>query len=287
MNVLSVDVEEYFHATEVSRFVRPQEWEQLPSRIAGSTSRVLDILSAAGVYGTFFVLGWVARRHPALVRRIVEEGHEIGCHSYSHRLIYELSAKEFKEDTQLAKSAIEDACGISPKCYRAPSFSLTDDVWWSFEILAELGFSYDSSIYPILHDRYGIPGYARFAHEVATSAGPIWEVPISTVVTAGGRRIPVGGGGYFRLFPYRYTSAGLRRLNEVDEKPGCFYIHPWELDPDQPRLVKGLLPRLRTYHGLPRTEAKLRRLLREFSFSTLSAVHERAASEALASEVAV
>jgi len=287
LNVLSVDVEDYFHPTEVSRFVAPHQWDCMPSRVVGSTSRILDIFAEAGARGTFFVLGWVAQRHPRLLERILREGHEIGCHSYSHRLIYEISPTEFREDTRLAKLAIEDACGVSPRGYRAPSFSLTRQVWWALDILAELGFTHDSSIYPISHDRYGIPNYTRVAHQIETASGPICEVPISTAAFAGGRRVPVGGGAYFRLFPYRYTSAGFRRLNVIEGEKVCFYIHPWELDPGQPRLARGFLSRVRTYGGLSATESKLRRLLADFNFSTLTENHPLVIRKSSAAEAVV
>jgi polysaccharide deacetylase family protein (PEP-CTERM system associated) len=270
-NVLSIDVEEYFHPAEVRAPFH--QWASLPSRVDFEVNKVLELLDHYSVTATFFVLGWVAERHPRTIRRIVDAGHEIGCHSHLHRLIYELSANEFRIDTERACRAIEDACGVTPKAYRAPSFSITANSMWALEILAERGFTHDSSIYPIEHDRYGIPGFGRHAQVLDTPAGPIREIPVATVVLSKRQVAPVGGGGYLRLLPYRYTAAGIRRMNEDEGKPACIYFHPWELDPDQPRLASGMLSRVRTYRGLNGMSRKLRRLMEEFSFASLSAVH--------------
>jgi polysaccharide deacetylase family protein (PEP-CTERM system associated) len=272
-NILSVDIEEYFHPTEVQSRVGCENWDTLPSRVEAATRRVLDLLAAHRVLGTFFVLGWVAHRYPRLIREIAGAGHEIGSHGYAHRLIYELTPAQFKEDTVLAQNAIEDACGICPRVYRACSFSITSRSLWALEVLAECGFTHDSSIYPIVHDRYGLPGFGRFARMLHTPSGPIYEVPIATVQISAGRVAPVGGGAYLRLFPYRYTAAGLRRVNQEEQRPACVYFHPWELDPGQPRLAKGLLSRIRTYGNLSRMESKIQRLLSDFQFSTVTMVY--------------
>jgi polysaccharide deacetylase family protein (PEP-CTERM system associated) len=218
----------------------------------------------------------VAERHPGLIRRIAEAGHEIGCHSYHHRLIYDLTPGEFRKDTQRACAAIQDACGVTPTAYRAPSYSVVSDTLWALDILAECGFTHDSSIFPIVHDRYGIPGFPRFARTLTTRSSPIIEVPAATVRLRSGRIAPVGGGAYLRLFPYRYTAAGIRVLNQIERQPACVYIHPWELDPGQPRLANGFVSRLRTYSGLNSVRGKISRLLAEFRFSTLSSVYPRA-----------
>jgi polysaccharide deacetylase family protein (PEP-CTERM system associated) len=279
LNVLTIDVEEYFHATEVQTSLGQSQWTSLQSRVEHQTNKTLEILDKKKVKGTFFVLGWVADHHPDVVRAIVAAGHEIGCHSYAHRLVYDLTPAEFRQDTLRAVAAIEDSCGIRPRVYRAPSYSITRNSLWALEVLAECGFTHDSSIYPIAHDRYGIPGFKRHAHLIRTPSGPILEVPIATVKLSDHRVVPVGGGGYLRLLPYRYTSAGIRRINHQEQAPACIYFHPWELDPDQPRLALGLVGRLRTYAGLRSMPRKLDRLLDEFSFSTLRALHPYQSSQ--------
>jgi len=280
-NTISVDVEEYFHPTEVEKYVHADQWTSLPSLVEPQTRRILDIFDRHLVKGTFFVLGWVAERQPALVREIAARGHEIACHSFWHRLVYDLTPVEFREDTLRAVRAIEDASGITPRAYRAPSYSITQRSMWALEILAECGFTHDSSIYPIKHDRYGIPGFGRHARTLSTPSGLIVEVPIATVELSGQVIAPVGGGAYLRLLPYRYTAAGIRRINHHDQQPACMYFHPWELDPEQPRLASGWISRLRTYGGLRSMEAKLERLLSEFEFSTLIAIYGAAGGHPL------
>ena len=269
VNVLSVDVEEYFHPTEVQATIGRTQWSSLPSRAEVSTRLLLDLLSAHQVKATFFVLGWLAQRYPRLVRDIAAEGHEIGCHSFEHQLVYNLTPSEFRSDTLAATRAIEDACAVTPRAYRAPSYSVTEKSLWALEILAECGYTHDSSIYPIFHDRYGIPGFSRFARPIQTPSGPITEVPPATVKLSATRVAPVGGGGYLRLLPYRYTAAGIRRINAEDQKPACIYIHPWELDPELPRVASGAISRLRTYTGIRGMKSKVHRLLSDFSFSPL------------------
>ena len=272
-NILSVDVEDYFHPSEIQLSTAGQDWDALPSRVEPATRRLLDLFARHGISATFFVLGWVAERHRGLVREIVSRGHELACHSYAHQLVYDLTPAQFRADTLRAKAVLEDAAGVSPKAYRAPSYSITQRSFWALEILAECGFTHDSSIFPIAHDRYGIPGFPRHAHAIHTASGPIVEVPVATVQLSGSRVAPVGGGAYLRLLPYRYIAAGLRRLNGIEGQPGCIYVHPWEFDTGQPRLASSLLSRLRTYSGLSRTEAKLDRLLSDFPFATLASVH--------------
>jgi polysaccharide deacetylase family protein (PEP-CTERM system associated) len=276
-NVLSVDVEEYFHPTELLHSVSCDDWERLPSRVECQTMQVLEMLDRRNVRATFFVLGWVADRKPRLVRAIREAGHEIGSHSYSHHLVYELTPRQFHEDTRRSVRAIEDACGISPRVYRAPSYSMTARSLWALEVLTQCGFTHDSSIYPISHDRYGFRGFGRHVQTVQTTSGPIIEIPIATARAFRGRLAPVGGGAYLRLFPYCYTAAGLRRINIDDQTPACVYFHPWELDPEQPRLARGALSRIRTYKGLGTMARKLDRLLVEFRFSTLTDVYPASA----------
>jgi len=273
LNALSIDVEEYFHPSEVQVYVDASQWESFSPRIEEQTRRILDLLAAKNTTATFFILGWVAEHHPHVVRAIADAGHEIACHSYAHRLVYELTPDEFRHDTRKALAAIEDACGIRPTAYRAPSYSIVRESLWALEILVQSGFTRDSSIFPVFHDRYGIPGFQRHAHTMDTPSGPIQEIPVATAKLSGNRIAPIGGGAYFRLLPYRYTSAGIRRLNQVERQPACFYFHPWEIDPDQPRLASGLISRVRTYSGVSGMLKKLDRLLTEFRFAPLGVVY--------------
>lgn len=273
VNILTIDVEEYFHPSEVQRRVPVEKWESLPSRVEAETYAVLDLLARHHARATFFVVGWVAERHPRMMRRIVEAGHEIGCHSYAHQLVYDLTPEEFRADTQRAVRSIEDAVEVTPCLYRAPSYSITRRSFWALEILAECGFTYDSSIYPVMHDRYGIPGFERRAHTIRTAAGPILEVPIATAKLSGGTVVPVGGGAYLRLWPYRFTAAGIRRINREERRPACVYFHPWEIDRDQPRIATGLVARLRTYTGIGGMEKKLAKMLTDFRFLPMTEVY--------------
>ncbi|HEY7617166.1 MAG TPA: XrtA system polysaccharide deacetylase [Terriglobales bacterium] len=279
LNVLTVDVEEYFHPSEVQLSVTDDQWDSLPSRVELQTLRVLELLALRKAEATFFVLGWVAERYPRLIREIANAGHEIGCHSYAHKLVYDLTPAGFRMDTLRAQAAIEDACGVSPQAYRAPSYSITTRSDWALEILVECGFKYDSSIYPVSHDRYGIPGFYRYPQKLETSAGPIFEVPVATVQLPGGRVAPVGGGGYLRLLPYRYTAAGIRRIHQDDHQPAVIYFHPWELDPEQPRMPLRMVSRLRTYTGVSGMASKLDRLISEFQFSTIARVYPQATAK--------
>jgi polysaccharide deacetylase family protein (PEP-CTERM system associated) len=272
-NVLSIDLEEYFHPSEVQPFLQGADWSKLPSRVESQTIQILELLAKHDTSATFFVVGWVAEKHPRLLREIAAAGHEIGCHSYAHQLVYNLRPEEFRRDTQRCMDAIADACGAIVRAYRAPSYSITRKSMWALEILVQLGFTHDSSIYPISHDRYGIPGFNRYAQRIETSSGSICEVPIATVSFPNGRTAPVGGGAYLRLLPYRYTAAGIRRLNIEEGQPACVYFHPWEIDPHQPQLATSFIARMRTYTGLRSMMSKLDRLLNEFQFFPMSTVH--------------
>jgi polysaccharide deacetylase family protein (PEP-CTERM system associated) len=270
-NIFSVDLEDYFHPTEVS--TGESDWSRFAARIQIGTNFLLDLLAEHRTRATFFVLGWIADNQPELVRRIADAGHEIGCHSYHHKLVYSLTPQEFKSDTLRAIRVIEDACGVRPKLYRAPSYSIVSRSLWALEILADLGFTHDSSIYPIVHDRYGVPGFRRHAHTIHTHSGPILEVPIATVRLSIKQVTPVGGGGYLRLFPYRYTAAGIRHINRVEQKPACIYTHPWEVDPHQPRVTKGVISRIRTYGGVGTMQGKLKQMFQDFRFSAVGDVY--------------
>jgi polysaccharide deacetylase family protein (PEP-CTERM system associated) len=271
-NALTFDVEEYFHAEAFARVLRPEEWPTLESRVTRATERLLDILDRDRVRATFFVLGWVAERHPSLVREIASLGHEIACHGYGHRMIQHLTRQEFELDVTRAKRALEDATGRAVLGYRAPTFSIMRETLWSLDVLAEAGFRYDSSIFPVVHDRYGIPDAPRFPHRLRAPNGcEITEFPMSTVEILG-RRLPVAGGGYFRLFPYGLTRRAITRINARDGRPAMVYLHPWEIDPDQPRLPVGPLTRFRHLVNVGRTEARLTRLLSDFSFAPAAEV---------------
>jgi polysaccharide deacetylase family protein (PEP-CTERM system associated) len=273
LNALTVDVEEYFHPSELQRHLKQAKWGTLPSRVEQQIERILDLFDNHRVTATFFVLGWVAERLPATVRKIVARGHDIGCHSYAHQLVYDMTPADFQEDTRRAVGVIEDSCGVRPIAYRAPSYSITERSLWALEVLVENGFVYDSSIYPIKHDRYGIPGFSRHATIVQTPSGPIREIPIATVKLGTDQIAPIGGGGYLRMLPYRYMAAGIRRVNEAEHQPVCVYFHPWEIDPAQPALTFGMVSRLRTYSGLRGMYSKIERLIGDFSFSTVTNVY--------------
>ncbi len=268
LNALTIDVEDYFHVSAFDRCISRRQWDDFPSRVSGSTQRVLDRLAEAGVRGTFFVLGWVAERYPTLIRAIHAAGHEIGCHSYSHHLIYEQTPEIFRSDLRLARLTLEDIIGERVTAYRAPSFSIVERSLWALDILLEEGFLYDSSIYPTHHDRYGIVGTPLHPHCIERTAGSIWEFP-PPVWKVMNYPLPIGGGGYFRLYPYGLTRRGLRAINAAG-RPFAVYLHPWEFDPDQPRFRPGMMRAFRHYVGLRRTEKRLVQLLKDFRFGTLT-----------------
>jgi polysaccharide deacetylase family protein (PEP-CTERM system associated) len=277
-NAFTVDVEDYYHVSAFESCVDRSQWDGYESRVAANTERLLDLLGSRGVYGTFFVLGWVAERFPQLVRRIHAYGHEIGSHGYWHRLIYQLTPEQFREDLLRGRKAVEDAIDAPVVAYRAPSFSITRKSLWALDVLAEEGFRFDSSIFPIHHDRYGIPGAPPAIHRIDRPAGAIWEFPVS-VARLGPLNVPVSGGGYFRLYPLSWTMRLLSSINEKQGRPFVFYVHPWELDPAQPRLpVRSRLSRWRHYVNLASTETKLDLLLKRFSFGRLSEVIGTAAA---------
>jgi polysaccharide deacetylase family protein (PEP-CTERM system associated) len=269
-NALSFDIEDYYQVSAFSKHVDKSQWDKLPSRVVANTSKLLDLLSETEQTGTFFVLGWVAQQYPKLILEIAQRGHEIACHSLEHRRVYEMSRDHFFEDTREAKMALEDAGGQAVRGYRAPSFSITQDCLWAFEVLAELGFTYDSSIFPVRHPNYGVPTAPRGPFRVETKQGSIVEFPLMTI-ELGRRRSPLGGGAYFRILPYWYTRWGIRHVNKAEGRPACVYLHPWELDSEQPRIAASITARVRHYLGLRRAELKLRRLLHDFQFHSLSA----------------
>lgn len=275
LNVFTVDVEDYFQVSAFEKHVDRNCWNQWESRVAANTRRILELLDRHRVHATFFVLGWIAEHHPQLVREIHACGHEIGSHGYWHRLIYQQSAAEFRSDLCRSRDVLQDAIGRRVTAHRAASFSITRQSLWALEILVEEGFQVDSSVFPVRHDRYGIPGAEPGPHRLTTPAGPIWEFPPS-VARFAGLNLPVGGGGYFRLFPLPWTIHCLRRINRAKRRPLMFYVHPWELDPGQPRIrACSRLSRFRHYVNLSKNQRKLDGLLRRFRFGRLCDVIER------------
>jgi polysaccharide deacetylase family protein (PEP-CTERM system associated) len=269
IDCLTVDVEDYFHVEAFADRVKRQDWLNYPSRFAVNTRRILDIFALHRFRGTFFVLGWVAERDPALVREIAEAGHEIACHSYLHRKVTTLTAAEFREDLRRATHAIEDAAGVKVLGYRAPTFSIRQQSLWALDILAEEGFLYDSSFFPIRHDLYGFPEGPRFLHHRKLSGGRgIYEIPMSTLRLAG-QNWPFGGGGYLRLLPMSYTRWAIARTHRVEKQPAIVYFHPWELDSQQPRIPAGWKSSFRHYTGLATMERSLKTLLKNGRFEPL------------------
>ncbi len=278
VNAMSIDVEDYFHVSVFDGLVPRARWDSMESRVKANTHRLLAIFDEYRVRSTFFVLGWVARRHPDLVHAIAAAGHEVASHGYAHRLIYDQTPAAFREDVRRAKGILEQASGRPVAGYRAPSYSITPRSLWALDILAEEGYTYDSSIFPIRHDRYGIPVSGRKPYLINRGARSLIEVPGSTT-RVGPLNLPVAGGGYFRLLPYWWTRWGISRVNEQENRPAIFYLHPWEIDPDQPRLAAGRLSRFRHYRNLEHTETRLRQLLTDFRFDAMDTVVSRARLE--------
>ena len=266
-NYLTIDVEEYFQVSAFESIVSPNDWSHMEFRVDQNTTKLLDLLAEYKVKATFFVVGWVAKKHPHLVKKISQQGHEIGCHSYKHRKVYDLTPDEFQQDTVRAKDIIEQVIGNKVSGYRAPSYSITKKSLWALDILEKTGFTYDSSIFPIHHDLYGLPGSPRFRYTIPGKS--LIEYPITTASVLG-MRIPIAGGGYFRLFPYWFTKLMLKRVNKGESEPFLFYCHPWEIDPGQPRLNNAkLFSKFRHYNNLSKTNTRLRRLLQDFKFGPL------------------
>jgi polysaccharide deacetylase family protein (PEP-CTERM system associated) len=260
-NGLSVDVEDYFQVEAFADRIAPETWSHFPGRVADNTRRVLELLGRAGARATFFVLGWVAEREPRLVREILGAGHEVGCHSHLHRSIWRLSPREFRADTQRACATIEDSAGEKVVGYRAPTFSIVKKSLWAIEILAEQGFVYDSSVFPIRHDLYGMPEAPRFPFRWECANGrSLFEIPPLTLRLFGWN-LPVGGGGYLRVLPMWYTRWALRRIRQCEGQPVSVYFHPWEIDPGQPRLSGNWKSRFRHYFNIRLAEERIRELL--------------------------
>lgn len=277
--VFSVDVEDWFQVNAFESSVSRSGWDSYESRVERNTYRLLELMSESGAHGTFFTLGWVAERCPALLRAVVDGGHEVASHGFWHQRIPTITESDFREDVRSAKRALEDCCGQRVIGYRAPSFSLTDDVPWAARILVEEGHEYDSSRFPIRRSGYGTATGARAPHVIETAAGPLREYP-PAVWEVAGVRVPVAGGGWFRQLPLPVLSRGLEAVRR-EGVPAVFYIHPWEIDPDQPRLPVSMLTRIRHYRGLGAAQRRLRTLLKTFpfrSFAQLEASMELAAA---------
>jgi polysaccharide deacetylase family protein (PEP-CTERM system associated) len=268
-NAMSIDVEDYFQVSALAPYIDRADWDRRECRAEANVRRIIEFLSEADVKATFFTLGWIAERYPQLVRDIVAGGHELASHGYGHERASDLDRQAFFQDVQRAKALLEDLGGVEVKGYRAPSFSIGEKNLWAFDVLAETGHRYSSSVYPIAHDHYGMPDAPRFVHPVRDG---LIEVPVTTN-RIGGRNLPSSGGGYFRLLPYGVSRWLIRRVNEVDQQSAVFYFHPWEIDPGQPR-VPGVdaKSRFRHYVNLSRTEGRIRRLLKDFQWGRMDEI---------------
>lgn len=272
INAFTIDVEDYFQVEAMAGVVSRDSWAGREYRCENNVHRLLALLEEAKVRGTFFILGWIAERSPQLIREIAAAGHEIGCHGMSHRLIYKQSQAEFRDETRRSKQLLEDLVGQPVRGYRAASFSIVKRSLWALDELIDAGFAYDSSVFPVRHDNYGIPDAPLSPFEITAPSGrTLVEFPMS-VARWGALRLPVSGGGYFRIFPYWLTRSSLARINQREQRPFVFYLHPWEIDVDQPRLNAGWKSRLRHYTNLSRCEARLRRLLSDFQFAPMGEV---------------
>ncbi|MBW4933415.1 XrtA system polysaccharide deacetylase [Marinobacter sp. F4206] len=270
-NALTIDVEDYFQVAALAEAVKRDDWPSMEYRVEANTDRLLELFDRHEIKATFFTLGWVAERSPDLVRRIQGAGHEIASHGYSHQLIYDQTPEVFREETRRSKKILEDIIGESVTGYRAASYSITSRSRWALDVLCEEGFTWDSSIFPVHHDRYGMPGTPFEPYQLrAPSGGLLTEFPLSTC-PVGSYRLPIAGGGYFRLFPYWLSRWGLGRINRAG-KPFIFYLHPWEIDPEQPRLKVKAFSRFRHYNNLDKCMGRLESLLGDFRFGSVSSV---------------
>ncbi len=267
---MTVDVEDWFQVSAFEPHIEREAWERLPCRVEANVERILGLFDERGIRATFFTLGWVAERFPGVVRKIVEQGHELASHGWSHVRVTRQDPAAFREDVIRTKALLEDLGGVPVLGYRAASYSIGAGNLWAWDVLAEAGYRYSSSVVPVRHDLYGMPEAPRFAFQAVD--GKLLEVPVTTLVVAG-RNVNFGGGGWFRLFPYALTRAAFRRVNGKEKQPCIFYFHPWEIDPDQPR-VEGVGPRTRFRHylNLHRTEGRLRQLLKDFSWDRMDRI---------------
>ncbi len=270
-NAMSVDVEDYFQVSAFENTIPLEQWDNLPGRVVNNTEKILNLFSRYDIQSTFFILGWVATRHPELVRDISSAGHEIASHGWSHKRISFLTENQFRDEVSRSKRLLEDLTGREVLGYRAPSYSINKDNYWAFDILAEEGYRYSSSTVPIRHDLYGIPDSPRFPYMV--SDGRLLEIPITTTRILG-KNYPCGGGGWFRLYPYQLSRWAINRVNSKDQRSSVFYFHPWEIDPNQPRQNNiSIKTKIRHYLNLSRTETRLIRLLNDFEWTTMSKLY--------------
>ncbi|MEL7217351.1 MAG: XrtA system polysaccharide deacetylase [Pseudomonadota bacterium] len=280
INGLSVDVEDWFQVGAFENVIERGDWNAIKTRVENNVDRILDLFAEADVHATFFTLGWVAQRHPAMIRRIAEAGHELASHGYDHARVFTFDRPTFAEDIRKARQIIEDCSGQKVTGYRAPSFSIDQRTPWAFMELAEQGYAYSSSVAPISHDHYGWPEAPRFAFKPIPWAD-IVELPVTTAML-GGRRVPAGGGGFFRVLPYAFSRWAIRQVNRRDERPAVFYFHPWEIDPDQPRVPNApMRSKLRHYTGLEQMADKLRDLVHEFRWGRMDMVAHRETPKAI------
>lgn len=271
LNAMTVDVEDYFQVSAFESVLKPSDWSSIPLRVEENTHRLLDVFAEHNAKSTFFTLGWVAQRCPTLIKRIVEEGHELASHGLNHRRATTMTRDEFIDDVKTSKAILEDAGGVAVKGYRAPSFSVNDDNQWIYEVLVELGFEYSSSTYPISHDLYGVPDWPRFKYQRPEG---ITEIPIPTIVK-NDKNVGIGGGGYFRLYPYWLSRKRIQAFMQSETAPYSFYFHPWEIDPGQPKIANApLKSKIRHYINLGRMEGKLKRLLSDYRWGTMADAYE-------------
>lgn len=279
VNGLSVDVEDWFQVGAFENVIARGEWDSIRTRVESNVDRIIDLFAEADVRATFFTLGWVAKRHPAMIRRIAEAGHEIASHGYDHARVFTFSRSEFAEDIRKARAILEDSAGVAVIGYRAPSFSIDHRTPWAFAELAEQGYAYSSSVAPVVHDHYGWPEAPRFAFRPLPWSSLI-ELPVTTALL-GGRRVAAGGGGFFRVLPYGFSRWAIRQVNRREGRPAVFYFHPWEIDPDQPRVDHApLRSRFRHYTGLAKMADKLRALVHEFRWGRMDMIAHREAARA-------
>ncbi|MBY0365099.1 MAG: DUF3473 domain-containing protein [Proteobacteria bacterium] len=268
-NAMSIDVEDYFQVSAFAPHIRREDWSGLECRVERNIGRILELLADQQVKATFFTLGWIAERYPQVVRAIVAGGHELASHGYGHERASDLNPAAFLADIASAKKLLEDLGGVPVVGYRAPSFSIGKGNLWAFDVLLDAGYRYSSSVYPIAHDHYGMPDSPRFAYPVRDG---LLEIPVTTL-RLGARNLPSSGGGYFRLLPYALSRWMMRRVNEVDGEPAVFYFHPWEIDPDQPRIAGiDAKTRFRHYVNISRTEGRIARLLQDFRWGRMDEI---------------
>ena len=269
LNAMTVDVEDYFHVSAFESVITPSDWDSMSLRVEDNTNRLIDLFNAHDVKSTFFTLGWVAKRCPNLIKRIVNEGHELASHGLNHRRATEMSHDDFVQDVTESKNILEDISGVKLKGYRAPSFSINDSNTWVYSVLADLGFVYSSSTYPVEHDLYGVPEWPRFKYQRPEG---ILEIPIPTL-KKGTKQTGIGGGGYFRLYPYWLSKRRIQKYLATEEQPYSFYFHPWEIDPEQPRVEgAGFKSKVRHYINLSKMESKLIQLTKDYKWSTMEDV---------------